>query len=309
MSCFSPLFAWQLLKPNAEGKRPLSFSSNINPALYERLSLPCNKCLGCKFKRSQDWALRCVHEAQMHNGNSFITLTYNKKNLPDYDSLCKRDLQLFLKRFRKNLGSVRYFGCGEYGEQFGRPHYHLLLFGHQFDDLKHLKTTKSGQDIHRSKSLEDLWPHGWSSVGDLTFNSAAYVARYTLGQENGTNKEAHYNPIDPATGEIKSRLPEYNTMSLKPGIAQKWFDQYGMTDVFPGDNIVFQTRRYSTPRFYDRQLSEPKSIHYDPELLAQLKAIRKSNALKHAKNNTPARLKVRAIIQELKAKQLHRQIH
>lgn len=247
----------------------------------------------------------------MSNQNCFITLTYNDENLPEHASLKKRDFQLFLKRLRRQIGPFRFFSCGEYGSNFGRPHYHALIFGHYFEDVdrdKPLFKTKAGSEIFRSKILEKCWKLGFSSVGDLNFQSAAYIARYTIPKKSGAPAEAHYDNQDPDTGEIRHRKPEYNTMSLKPGIGQSWFDAYGMTDVFPGDSITYQNKKYPVPRFYDYQLSNEKSEHYNPELLATIKTNRMENAKQHNENNTPARLRVRAKIQELKALRLSRDI-
>lgn len=273
------------------------------------MELPCGSCIGCKLKKSQEWAIRCVHEAQMHASNSFITLTYNDDNLPPGGNLQKRDFQLFMKRFRKNH-KVRYYQCGEYGPKLGRPHYHALIFGHNFPDKKFWKQTPSGEKIYRSATLEKLWTNpdtkqsmGWSSVGEMTYQSAAYVARYTMLKKNGDAAPAHYSRHDPVTGEIIHLLPEYTTMSRNPGIASSWFAKYGMTDVYPGDSISYQGKKIPPPIFYDNRLAVE-----NPVLLKTLKSQRKSRALSHNENNTPARLRVRAIIQHLKSKRLIRDL-
>lgn len=304
-----------MITPNEKGTRPVIFTvpnfGQAGPLNWAPVDLPCGTCVGCKLKKSQEWALRCVHEAQMHNANCFITLTYNDENLPSDGSLKHRDFQLFMKRLRKKCGSVRFYQCGEYGEKLGRPHYHALLFGHQFDDMKFWKQTKSGEKIYRSPILEKLWTNpktrrsmGWSSVGSMTYHSAAYVARYTMAKKNGAQAEAHYSRLDTVTGEFHTPLkPEYNTMSRNPGIGSSWFEKYGLTDVYPGDSVTLQNRKMSPPRFYDNKL---KNINKD--LYDRLKVLRVERAKKHFENNTPARLRVRARIQELKAIRLKREI-
>lgn len=96
------------------------------------LLVNCRKCLECRQKRANEWALRCMAEAQKYQQNCFLTLTYEKSPL----FLKKRDLQLFLKRFRKAIypHKIKYFACGEYGSKNYRPHFHLIIFGYDFED-------------------------------------------------------------------------------------------------------------------------------------------------------------------------------
>ena len=146
--------------------------------------LPCGQCIGCRLQRSREWAARCVFEASRHEHNSFITLTYAPECLPEDGSLHYEHFQKFIKRLRKRLWryeddlKVRFFMCGEYGEQFSRPHYHAIIFGYDFPD-KVFWSRNNGYPLYRSRMLEELWPFGYCTVGDVTFESAAYVARYT----------------------------------------------------------------------------------------------------------------------------------
>jgi hypothetical protein len=134
-----------------------------------------------------------MHEAKMHPKNCFITLTYNNEHLPSDGSLNYEVFQLFMKRLRKKYGKgIRFYMCGEYGDKLGRPHFHACLFGHDFADKKLWKTTDSKSKLYRSAELEKLWPYGFSSVGDVTFESAAYVARYIMKKVSGDASESHY---------------------------------------------------------------------------------------------------------------------
>lgn len=133
-------------------------------------------------------------EACCHERASFVTLTYNKENIPDGGSLVPRDLQLWLKRFRKAAGECRYFGVGEYGDHSWRPHYHVALFGHG----------RECQDV-----VQRTWGLGYTLVGDLTLQSAAYVAGYV----NKKMTQKH----DPRISETGLH-PEFARMSLRPGI-------------------------------------------------------------------------------------------
>lgn len=142
--------------------------------------LPCGKCIECLNTYSTEFAVRCMLEAKEHQNNCFVTLTYNDDNLPS--ELSKRDLQLFTKKLRFHLDklgvSIRVFQCGEYGEKNGRPHYHMMIFGWCPDDLEFLYVTKKGECIYNSSFLASIWGNGFISVGEISFNSAKYCAKY-----------------------------------------------------------------------------------------------------------------------------------
>nr|QJB19027.1 MAG: replication initiator protein [Microvirus sp.] len=266
MACFYPLQAFA--SPAVKGvKRVISFNvydkrfQNVPPT---PLSLPCGQCIGCRLQRSQHWAIRCMHELQFHQKACFITLTYNKENLPADGSLNTRDFQLFMKRLRKKFGSgIRFFHCGEYGDKLGRPHHHAIIFGFDFDDKEFFKRTGSLSAIYRSPSLEKLWPFGFSSIGAVTYESVAYVARYVMKKVNGKNSAEHYG----------AKKPEYITMSRNPGIAYQWFQQYHK-DVFP-DDFCFTNKmsKIKPPRYYDSQFEI-----LDPDAFFSIQQTRRKRA-------------------------------
>lgn len=134
------------------------------------LSLPCGRCTGCRLERSRQWAVRCMHEASQHKKNCFITLTFDSEHCPKDMSLDYRVFQLFMKRFRKRVHplSIRFYMCGEYGELFGRPHYHALIFGYDFPDKAYYAKSGAGEDIYISRVLSDLWPFGLATIGECT---------------------------------------------------------------------------------------------------------------------------------------------
>ncbi len=204
-----------------------------------------------------------MHEASLHDSNCFITLTYDDDHVPRFGSLLMDDWQKFFKRLRKRVGSLRFFGCGEYGEQFGRPHYHACVFGYDFPD-KVLWTTRGGHDVFRSDLLESVWTYGHSEIGSCTFDSAAYVARYCVKKVTGSRAQSHYECVDPETGEIGSRLPEFSTMSRRPGIGAGWFELFS-SDVYPSDEVIVNGVAGKPPRFYDRLLESS-----DPEVLKRI---------------------------------------
>lgn len=208
----------------------------------EVITAACQQCIGCRLDRSKQWAVRCVHEASLHEENCFLTLTYDDLHLPLNGSLIKKDLQDFWKRLRKFLGTerIRYYACGEYGSLLSRPHYHAIVFGYWPSDAK-LFSFRSQTEYYISESLTRLWPFGFHQVTKVTFNTAAYVARYILKKINGNLKDEHYHGLE----------PEYTVMSRKPGIATDWFLKFH-DDVYPHDYIVISDKiKCKPPRFYD----------------------------------------------------------
>lgn len=282
MPCYHPLDAWQ----RESGEVVFSESGRI----ARSLKLPCGQCVGCRLERSRQWAVRCMHEASLHSQNCFITLTYDEEHLPQYGSLDYRDFQLFMKKLRKRLGKARFYMCGEYGELNSRPHFHACLFGVDFDDKEPFRLLDSGCRLFTSKTLSELWPKGFASIGDVTFESAAYVARYVMKKVTGSAACAHYTRLDPMTGELYEVSPEFNRMSLKPGIGAKWFEKWHK-DVYPHDYVVVNGHEAKPPRFYDKLYARLDS--FGAELL---QAHRYKKAAAFLDDSTPHRLSVRETV-------------
>lgn len=250
MSCYRPLNGFRATgKKTERGKAVIQFTPPPGP--YEMVTLPCGQCIGCRIDRSQQWALRCVHEASLHEENCFVTLTYSEENLPEYGSLVKKDYQDFLKRLRKRFKGrrIRFFLCGEYGGDGSRPHYHALLFGLEF--LDKVYWCKSGpHQVYRSPTLEELWTHGYSWIGEVSWQSAAYVARYCMKKVNGDLAyERYVRDVDPETGELIAVEPEFISMSRRPGIAAEWYEKY--SGDCRKDYLTHEGRRVKLPRYYD----------------------------------------------------------
>lgn len=264
MTCYHPLHAFKGRSKDADKisivfKRSDSFRG-------ERLELPCGQCVGCRLERARQWAVRCVHEAQMHEENSFVTLTYDDDHLPLDRSLHLSDFQNFMKRLRKSIAPkrVRFYHCGEYGEEFGRPHYHALLFGYASPDRKFF-SERGGHRVFTSDSLSKLWPFGFSVEGDVSFESANYVARYVLKKVTGEKAADHYGSL----------RPEYTTMSRRPGIGATWFQKY-KNDVYPRDRVVVRGVLSRPPRFYDSLLAR-----VDRSTLELMKIKREDDAMEN----------------------------
>jgi hypothetical protein len=199
-------------------------------------------------------------EASCYDENCFLTLTYDDDHLPPDRSLHVEHFQLFMKRLRKKFGSgIRFFHCGEYGDQFSRPHYHALIFNFDFPDKQPFKKNHDGSILYTSQLLADLWSYGHVLIGAVTFESAAYVARYVTKKITGKAAKAvdddgllPYEQLDPLTGEVLSLRPEYVTMSRRPGIGKPWLDKW-QSDVYPNDYVVVNGKPTKPPKFFDSQ--------------------------------------------------------
>lgn len=243
-----------------------------------------------------------MHEAKLHEENSFVTLTYAPSKLPPHGSLCYRDVQLFFKRLRKERGRFRYFVCGEYGEELKRPHYHALLFGLGFPDRVRIK--KSGDnELFESPALARLWTHGFVSIGAVTEQSARYVADYGLKKVGGSLAKYHYERMDPDTGELIQLEPEFVRMSLKPGIGAGFFFKF-FSDIYPRGRVIVKGKEVPPPRYYEK-LYEKK----DPDGCDALRADREFKIYqKHGVDDSSDRLATRhevaKAVQRLKKREL-----
>lgn len=287
MICYTPLSA------GFDEARNITF--NPNNIYGSPLTLPCGQCIGCRLERSRNWATRAMHEYQSQDYiGSFLTLTYSEPNLPPSKSLDSDAMPLFFRRLKKHLypKKISYLYCGEYGDKFDRPHYHALVFNHDFDlsknkapqitnwganSLDSLLNTKSSDDSlylepvshhelgcsYQSKTLNNLWQLGHASVGSLTYESAAYVARYCLKKINGAHADTHYN----------SRTPEF-MHSSKPAIGRSWIEKYHEEIALHG-NLYINKRLQNIPRYYLKILEK-----LNPNLYTDLKIQRESTTKK-----------------------------
>lgn len=202
----------------------------------EKLFVPCGKCRACRISRSREWAVRIIHEASCHDGSIFTTLTYDDENLPGNGELVKKDLQDFLKRLRRDLEprKVRYFGVGEYGDQYGRPHYHVLIFGLSIDDPA------------THALVSENWNKGRIHIGTVTYDSARYCADYIQKKLYGK------------AADDDGRVQPFKIASL--GLGKEWalanrdqlFQQ--MTCTLHGVNV-------GMPRYYRKLLDLPSGDH------------------------------------------------
>lgn len=321
MPCYHPLEAWRSRQLLPSGKRGITFKKQ--EAFSDLpLQLPCGQCIGCKLERSRQWALRCQHEASLYEKNCFLTLTYDRENLPKDLSLNLKHFQLFMKKLRKKYvpknpyskkyqpearetftkkHSIRFFHCGEYGDDENRPHYHAIIFNHDWDDLVLAKITPSGKSLYSSDTLTKLWGMGRCRSGSVTFESAAYVARYCLKKITGPDAKDHYHRVN-KYGETWPVIPEYATMSRRPGLGKGWYDKFE-PDCYPSDYAIINGSRVQIPKFYDKNLEQT-----NPQLLKQvkIKRLQTQNKPKAKSNRTKDRLLVRETVKKSQISTLKR---
>ena len=265
MSCFKPLTGWYSKYKNPSGKRSIVFNSCEALDPYHSLSIPCGQCIGCRLEKSRQWAIRCSLESQLYQNSYFLTLTYDDEHLPKSGSLVPDDLQKFLKKLRRYLeyhGSdkkIRFFACGEYGDNFLRPHYHAIIFNLDISDLKRFSTSFSGDIYYTSETINQIWKNGYVIIGEVTFESCAYVARYVTKKMTGSQADFYY----------EGRQPEFVRMSRRPGIGSAWLDQY-KSDVYPHDYIVIRDGiKVKPPKYFDKLF---ESIA--PDEMSMIKSLR-----------------------------------
>jgi len=270
--------------------------------------IPCQQCAGCRLDKSKEWAVRILYEAKQHETSTFITLTYDDNHVPN--SLSGPRITTFIKDLRsrldyrvkkghlkKGLNKIKFFAIGEYGEKKKRPHYHAILFGGPFacDDPSSTseEPSRSGGAQWSHSDISAVWPEGRHRISEVTFESAAYVARYSLKKITGASASAHYG----------TRAPEF--LRLSKGVGKTWFDNWH-EDTYPQGTVILSGRpEITAPKYYDRLLEKA-----DPELFKETKEAREKNRkkpepvedyLKHAhRRNTEGRVRGLNIKNQLK---------
>lgn len=304
MPCYGPITGYLSKDVNPSGKRSIVFRQ-VDAFSPRAISLPCGRCVGCRLERARQWSVRCMHEARMHKFNEFVTLTYKNECLPDHGFLVRRDVTLFMKRLRKvRPPGVRVFGCGEYGSLNKRPHYHLILFGTTFPDKKFFsKGKRAGEILYTSDELRFLWPLGHNVIGDVTSDSAGYVAGYVLDKVNGALADEHYSVYD-ADGLIHLRPTEFSIISRGAAIGKSFYEKFG-NSIRDHDSVVIRGQLVRPPRSYDvlsKALDDaiPLSGLTDTRSHTVNKSKRKVLALSLKADNTLRRLRVKETLAVLK---------
>lgn len=225
------------------------------------------------MSRARAWATRCVHEATQWKESCFITLTY--KEAPPHNSLNPEDTRNFIRRFRDTFKKpFKYFLVGEYGDNFDRPHYHALIFGTDFGYGNHHSKTKeiitsNLQLLHDTNALScpelnKIWGHGFTSVGELTFDSAAYCAQYAMKKINGPKASAHYG----------SRHPEF--MRTSQNAIGKQYALRFSEEIINNNSVISNDQKQPIPAYY---LKQYEKHNYD---LTSLKSLREEFSQTHS---------------------------
>jgi len=254
VTCYTPLKAYAPLSRANGGAYVFDATKALNPD--HPVKIPCQNCIGCRADKAEEWAVRCSHEAQMHQCSSFITLTYDDENLPADFSVTLREWQLFAKKLRKTLaGKIRHFAVGEYGTKSFRPHYHALIFGWDFHaDRKYYKQTPDGP-LWTSEQLTSTWGKGHCTLGQVNYKTANYCTQYLFDLRGGELAANRYIRQHPVTQAIVRCQPEFSAKSNQPGIGSTWFDKF-KTDCFPSDFLIVEGKHRPVPQYYLKKLAE-----------------------------------------------------
>lgn len=191
--------------------------------------VPCGKCNFCLEVKRADWSFRLGQEQKRSNTALFLTMTYDESSVPVSEdgllTLCKRDVQLFTKRLRKENAfhvdwPLRYYTVGEYGTRTSRPHYHSIMFN--------LAT-----ELHAR--ITDIWQHGNIYVGDVKPASIHYVTKYVINRP----------------GVYTGREPPCAMMSKRPGIGADYLRTHSQWHKDDKRNYVQTNGKIGRlPRYY-----------------------------------------------------------
>lgn len=251
----------------------LSNSKNIKSVKM----IPCGQCISCRLNKSRDWANRIMMECKEWKFNYFVTLTYEDQYLPIkrcYNdetgeiitgfTLDKKDLEKFNHDLRQywirkyNHQGIRYYECGEYGSQNLRPHYHCIIFNLPYlDDLKVYRKTEVGDILYTSETLSKIWKKGYVVIGEVTYESASYVARYVMKKKFGKEADAYYQSM--------AKIPEFTTMSRMPGIGRNYYEANKST-IYATDEIFIQGKKgivgVKPSKYFDRLYEQDEPEDY-----------------------------------------------
>lgn len=209
-----------------------------------KMSVPCGKCDACLSNKRKEWYVRCWYELKEAQNAWFVTLTYDDEHLVWSDgipTLSKVDVQLFIKRLRKSLGTkLKYYAVGEYGEHFERPHYHILFFN-LLNDLA--ATQKLLEEAWKVKSpTGEKVPIGLIHVGVVEPASINYCLKYIIQDyKDDLNREK-----------------PFSLMSKRPPIGSYYFESEKLVKWHKNDInrsfCMIEGVKYPMPRIYREKI-------------------------------------------------------
>lgn len=220
------------------------------------MEVPCGQCIACRVNKNSDWATRIYAESRMHEDNIFLTLTYDDEHLPTGASVEVDELQKFMKRLRRLIepDTIRFFGVGEYGGTFMRPHYHLAIFGLSGFDPRvfsgHLYDRKSKGYYVECKA----WHKGLVHFGFISLRSAQYISGYVLKKVTGKKGKEHYESLG-----IK---PEFAIMSRRPGLGLGFMDKFH-DELVLNEFLVINGVKKPLPRYFQTKLNIKGSLGHE----------------------------------------------
>jgi len=291
VACLYPNTAYYSDSVNPTGKRSLVFNK-LRSFSGVPIQVPCGQCIECRLNYARGWSIRLMKESQCHEVSSFLTLTYDEDHLPEGGSLVREHISAFCKRLHNRLlrsrgYGIRFYYAGEYGEHYGRPHYHTIIFGFNFPDRKFYKYNKRGEPIFQSEYCRELWPFGRNGIGEVTPESCSYVAGYVVDKVNGKKEQEGYYVRTSADGVVYSLLPEFAGMSRRPGIGRLWFERFAK-ETYRDDFTIMNGMKVRPPRYFDVLFDA-----VDSKRLKRVKLVRRRKAL-----DRPKRSNRRSIVRE-----------
>lgn len=326
MACYYPMYGIKTGEKTKNNKDLIKIVGHTQPVSvppWQLVQIPCGRCIGCRLEYSRQWANRCMLEMQYSDSAYFCTFTYDDEHVPrscysapdtgeafESMTLSKREWQLTMKRIRKRFGNgIRFFMCGEYGSRTFRPHYHAILFNLRLDDLAYYKGSRLGDTYYNSPSLSACWtddngnPKGYVVVAKVTWETCAYVARYTVKKAFGVDNETY---------KMLGMQPEFVLMSRRPGIGRQYFDEHPDLYKYQFINLSTESKglKFRPPRYFDTLLEKE-----NPELVKQIKTERSVHAYKsqlvadsRSQLSREERLAQAARIKEVQIKSLRRNV-
>lgn len=221
--------------------------------------IPCGKCPQCMNNRAKEIMFRIMQETKEHKSNYFLTFTYDDEHLPPNYSLIKDEISKFNKKLKIYLSrsnkksDFRFYGVGEYGGSTARPHYHVIYFGLELNDLEFYKVTDEGNILYTSKFIESVWSKGFVTIGEVTPNSAAYVARYTEKKKLLT-KEEKQEFLD------LGFVPEFSVQSMRPGIGYNFYKKSVVSFLNKCYTFSEKDTNFLLPKYYRDKIKNDSSI-------------------------------------------------